>query len=309
MRKRLRHLPTLGAFVTVAELRSFSKAGEALSLTHSAVSHQIRLLEEHLGVRLLTRSPSGVELTGEGATYLTHVKTALNLLEDAEAAMRQRSESRPLRISVLPSFAGSMVVPALLQFLEQNPSIRVEIDARPGLEADELAEVDVFIRYGNGDWPGFKSIKLMDVELFPVCSPVYSERHGPFAEVSDLARVVLLRHTMEPWENWLKAVGANSDTAVQSIIPAGPQYTDARLMLVAACDGQGVALARDVLAERDIREGRLVRLFELRVPSSQGYCVYFRPDALKRASIKVFVEWLVETCARLDQARRSGLTT
>jgi LysR family glycine cleavage system transcriptional activator len=309
MRKRLRHLPTLVAFVSVAELRSFSKAGEALALTHSAISHQIRQLEDHVGIRLLKRLPSGVELTSEGATYLTHVKAALKLLEDAELAIHRQSESRPLRISVLPSFAGSMVVPELLQFLEQNPSVRVEIDARPGLEADDLAEIDVFIRYGKGSWPGFQSIKLMDVDLLAVCSPAYRQRHGPFTDISDLARVVLLRHTMEPWEGWLRAVSGTPGSAVESIIPAGPQYTDARLMLMAACDGQGVALARDVLAERDIREGRLVGLFDVRVPSPQGYCVYFRTEAHSRPTIKLFVDWLVETCGRLHRSRATGPST
>jgi LysR family glycine cleavage system transcriptional activator len=297
MRKRLPPLPTLLAFEAVAELGSFSKAGESLALTHSAVSHQIRQLEEHLGLRLLNRLPSGVALTREGEIYLAEVKAALKLLEAAQVNVKQSVLERPLRISVLPSFASSMVVPELLSFLEQNPSIKVEIDARAGLENDENANVDVFIRYGKGEWPHYESLRLADVELFPVCSPDYVKRHGPFEKLEDLSRVVLLRHTMEPWQGWLKAIGADAEAR---IIPAGPLYTDAKLMLMAACDGQGVALARNVLAEPDLRAGRLVRLFEYRVPSSQGYYAYFRPGATSQPSIRLFLDWLMEVCKRLN---------
>ncbi len=297
MRKRLPPLSCLLAFEAVADLGSFSKAGESLALTHSAVSHQIRQLEEHLGLRLLRRQPSGVVLTPEGAVYLADVKAALKLLETAQQTLRQSVEARPLRISVLPSFASSMVVPELLSFLEQNPQIKIEIDARPGLENDEHSNVDVFVRYGKGEWPNYESIRLADVELFPVCSPGYLAKHGPVERLSDLARVVLLRHTMEPWEGWLRAVGAEGEA---SMIAAGPLYTDARLMLNAACDGQGVALARSVLAEGDLRTGRLVRLFRYHVPSSQGYYAYFRPGATAQPSVRLFLDWLAETCKRLN---------
>lgn len=297
MRKRLPPLPTLLAFEAVAELGSFSKAGESLSLTHSAVSHQIRQLEEHLGLRLLHRLPSGVSLTREGEIYLGEVKTALRLLETAQQVVKQSVLDRPLRISVLPSFAGSMVIPELLSFLQQNPMTKVEIDARQGVENDENANVDVFIRYGKGEWPHYESIRLADVELFPVCSPAYLAAHGPIEKLGDLSRVVLLRHTMEPWEGWLKSIDPESQVR---IIPAGPLYTDAQLMLMAACDGHGVALARNVLAEADLRGGRLVRLFEYRVPSSQGYYAYFRPGADTNPSLRQFLDWLVEVCQRLN---------
>jgi LysR family glycine cleavage system transcriptional activator len=143
----------------------------------------------------------------------------------------------------------------------------------------------------------------MDVQLFPVCSPSYLAKFGPFSDISDLARVVLLRHTMEPWDGWLGAVGQGQ--AGKSIIPAGPLYTDARLMLQAACDGHGVALARDVLAEKDISAGRLVRLFELHVQSEQGYYAFFRPGSMSRPAISMFVDWLVETCCRLQSRPRT----
>lgn len=299
MRKRLPPLPTLLAFEAVADLGSFSKAGEALALTHSAISHQIRQLEEHVGVRLLQRLPSGVVLSPEGRVYLTEIKEVLKRLEMAQVLLNEHAATRPLRISVLPSFASSMLVPELLSFLDQNPTIKIEIDATAGIEKDEQGEVDVFVRYGKGDWPGFGSHKLMDVELFPVCSPDYDKKHGPVTRIADLSRVVLLRHTMEQWDGWLAAVESDQHEG-QAIIPAGPLFTDARLLQLAACDGQGVALVRSVLVEKDIREGRLIRLFQVHVPSAQGYYAYFRPEAALRPPVRLFLDWLVETCKRLQ---------
>lgn len=301
MRRRLPPLSTLLAFEAVAELGSFSRAGEALALTHSAVSHQIKQLEDHVGVRLLQRLPRKVLLTPEGALYLAEVQTALKLLEAADASIRQYSMARPLRISVLSSFAGNFLIPELSAFMEQHASVRVEIDATAGIENDESANVDVFIRYGKGEWPAFESVKLMDVELFPVCSPAYLAKQGPVAQVSDLSRLVLLRHTKEPWDSWLDAAEPALGGSASAILPAGPMYTDARLMLDAACDGQGVALARSVLADADLRGGRLVKLFDFHVASSQGYYAFFRVGALSRPSIKLFVDWLIEVCKRLQR--------
>lgn len=248
---------------------------------------------------MLQRLPRRVLLTPEGALYLTEVQAALKLLEAAEASIRRYSTARPLRISVLSSFAGNFLIPELSTFMEQHASIRVEIDATAGTENDESTDVDVFIRYGKGDWPGFESVKLMDVELFPVCSPAYLAKHVPIARVSDLSRLVLLRHTKEPWDCWLDAAEPALGGCASAILPAGPVYTDARLMLDAACDGQGVALARSVLADADLRSGRLVKLFHLHVASSQAYYAFFRVGALSRPPIGHFVDWLIEVCKRL----------
>lgn len=297
MRKRLPPLHSLVAFEVVSDLQSFSRAGEALSLTHGAVSHQIKQLEEHLGVRLLERLPRKVTLTPEGVVYLREVKAALSLLEAAEIVVKDHAATRPLRISVLPSFAGNLLVPEMLPFLQRNPHIRIEIDATAGLENDEHNDIDVFIRYGTGDWPGFESIQLLPVTLFPVCSPAYADKYGPFLEPKDLARAVLLRHTREPWDFWLTA-NAKLFGQGEEVIAAGPLYSDARLMLDAACDGHGVALARSVLASADLREGRLIRICGAEVESPQAYHAYVRPGARSRPSTQAFIAWLLDIRAR-----------
>lgn len=300
MRKRLPPLNSLIAFEAVSEFESFSRAAEALALTHSAVSHQIKQLEEHLGVRLLERLPRKVILTEEGGVYLREVKAALGQLEGAEGIVRKSAMERPLRISVLPSFAGNLLIPEMLPFLQCNPHIRVEIDATAGRENEEHNDIDVFIRYGSGDWPGFEAIRLLTVRLFPVCSPSYVAKHGPFSEPRDLARAVLLRHTREPWNFWLDAASERLGTAA-AVIPAGPLFSDARLMLDAACDGHGVALARSVLAAAELRDGKLVRACSFEVESPLAYHAYVRPGARSRPSTQVFIDWLASTCSLLDK--------
>jgi LysR family glycine cleavage system transcriptional activator len=298
MRKRLPPLNSLVAFEAVSDLGSFSKAGESLSVTHSAVSHQIKQLEEHLGVRLFERLPRKVVLTAEGTVYLREVRAALSQLEGAEHVLREHSASRPLRISVLPSFAGNLLIPEMLPFLQRNPHIRVEIDATAGIENEESADIDVFIRFGGGDWAGFESVRLLAVRLFPVCSRAYLDKHGPFDAPVDLTRAVLLRHTHEPWDAWLDAAFAGAGGGIP-VIPAGPLFSDARLMLDAACDGHGVALARSVLAAADLRDGKLLPVCNFEVESPRAYHAYLRPSARARPSTQAFVEWLLATCSRL----------
>lgn len=299
-RRKLPQLSTLQAFINVAETGSFSKAALALSLTHSAISHQIRQLEEHLGFKLLDRLSTGVTLTGLGEVYFHEVKEALDRIEQVGNLIKNNFKNRPLKISVLPSFAGSLLVPELLSFLEQNPDIHIEIDANSGTEIDPNNQVDLFIRYGKNNWPNYENIKLMDVELFPVCTPSFIEKYGPINQIEDLAKVVLLRHTMEPWEPWFEALAAgNKEASNIQIIPAGPLYTDAKVMLIAALDGQGVALARDVLVDSDIKQGKLVRLLNFKVQSTQSYFAYYKHEAKGREEFNLFLSWLIGACNQL----------
>lgn len=290
MPRKLPPLHTLTAFEVAAKYGSFSKAAEELALTHGAISHKIKQLEDYLRLRLFVRLPRNVVLTKEGSTFLSEVQAALSMLEAASLRVTTRKEKNALRVNVLPPFAGNLLVRQLPEFLHEHSDIDLEIDATPRLENNDVAGIDVFIRYGSGEWPGFDCVKLMEVELYPVCSPVFLKRHR-LASPSDLESVLLLRHTMEPWEPWFRAANVRCSRP-----PAGPLFTDARLMLDAARDGQGVALARSVLAESDVREGRLVRLFDVAAVSPFAYFALFVPGARNRAEVDAFVVWLIGIC-------------
>lgn len=293
MRRRLPPLHALAVFEAAARHNSFTKAADELCVTHSAISHQIKQLEDYLGVRLFLRLPRAVVLTNEGRSFLAEVQAALETLEAASIRISRKTGTTTLRINVLQPFAGNWLVARLEQFLRDHPEIDLEIEAMQREEARALEEVDISVRYGKGDWKGAEFVKLLDVELFPVCSPSYLEKIGGFERPEDLSKAVLLRHSMEPWDTWFRAVGLHWPRPVM-----GPLYSDARIMLDAAASGQGVALARSVLAEKDMETGHLVRLFNVRVAAPGAYYALFRPGSRVRPEVDAFIVWLMSMCQK-----------
>jgi len=294
MRRRLPPLHALAVFEAAARHNSFTKAADELCVTHSAISHHIKHLEEHLGVRLFVRLSRAVVLTNEGRSFLAEVKTALEALEAASLKISRSESTRTLRVNVLQPFAGNWLVGRLEQFLQDHPEIDLEIEATQREDARALDEVDISVRYGRGDWKGVSAVKLLDVDLFPVCSSAYLEKIGGVEQPEDLCKAVLLRHSMEPWETWFRAVGLQSTAAM------GPLFSDARIMLDAAASGQGIALARSVLAEKDMQAGRLVRLLNMTVPAPGAYYALFRPGSRSRPEVDAFIAWLISLCAKVD---------
>lgn len=289
---KLPPLHALAAFEAVSRLQSFARAADELCVTHGAVSHRIRLLEDHFGTRLLSRRGGSVELTTKGTYLLTAVLDALSTLQEASERL---SGSRPVvRISAGPSSAHNWLILLLGAFYREHPDIDLEISAtkltkqkqRAGVEC---GEVDVAVRYGNKEeWAGLACVKLMDVTLFPVCSPAYHEALGGILTVDDLRRAVLLRLPHEPWQPWFEAARLRWPEP-----SSGPLFGDASLMLDAAANGQGVALARSVLVGRDLQSGRLVRLFDVSIPSSRSYYAVCSASALARPEVNAFIEWLI----------------
>lgn len=289
---KLPPLHALAAFEAVARLQSFARAADELCVTHGAVSHRIRLLEEHFGTRLLLRHGGSVALTTKGTYLLTAVLDALSTLQEASQRL---SDTRPVvRISAGPSSAHNWLVLLLGAFYREHPDVDLEISAtkltkQKQRAAVECGEVDVAVRYSTReDWSGLACVKLMDVMLFPVCSPAYREALGGIRTVADLRKAVLLRLPHEPWQPWFQAAG------LQWREPSsGPLFGDASLMLDAAANGQGVALARSVLVGRDLESARLVRLFEVSIPSARSYYAVCAPGAAGRPEIDAFIEWLI----------------
>lgn len=289
---KLPPLHALAAFEAVARLQSFARAADELCVTHGAVSHRIRLLEDHFGTRLLSRRGGSVALTPKGTYLLTAVLDALSTLQEASERL---SDSRPLvRISAGPSSAHNWLILSLGAFYREHPEIDLEISATKQTKQKQRAsvecgEVDVAVRYGTREeWSGLACAKLMDVTLFPVCSPAYREALGGIHAVADLRRAVLLRLPHEPWQPWFEAAGLRWPEPA-----SGPLFGDASLMLDAAASGQGIALARSVLVERDLASGRLVRLFDVSIPSTRGYYAACSPSAAARPEVHAFIQWLV----------------
>jgi len=300
---KLPPLHALAAFEAVARLHSFARAAEELCVTHGAISHRIKLLERHSGVRLFSRQGSAVTLTTKGTYFLGAVLDALSTLQ--EASKRLADARSVVTISAGPSTAHNWLMPRLGAFYRDHPGIDLEISVtklaprkkRAGLES---GEADVVIRYGSEeDWAGYRSAKLMDVELFPACTSAYREKLGGLAAPADLRGAQLLRLPHEPWKPWFGAAGLAWSEPV-----SGPLFSDASLVLDAAVNGQGVALARSVLVGGELASGRLVRLWEIAVPSSRAYYAVWSERSAARPEVSAFLDWLMRSCRPTHRLRQ-----
>lgn len=288
---KLPSLHALAAFEAVARHQSFARAAEELCVTQSAVSHRIRALEEQFGARFVLRGKHPVMLTPQGTHFLGAVIDALSTLESACA--RLADTRRIVKLSVGPAFARNWLVKRLGAFFRLHDEIDLEVNAVKLAQTSKLAclktgEADVAIRYGaESDWPGFQCVELMRSEVFPVCSPEYASQMSDATHTTSLLDATLLRSPRQPWERWFRAAGMSCDEPRQ-----GPLYSDAALMLDAAAQGQGVALARSALVEHDLATGRLVRLFDVGVPAEFAYYAICRPEVARRAEVASFMDWL-----------------
>jgi LysR family glycine cleavage system transcriptional activator len=287
------HIPslqTLRAFDAAGRHRSYSRAGEELGLTHSAISHRIRQLEALTGGRLFERQGNEMVPTQDGARLLAKVRNALGLLEsifagDAPAARQ------PLTISVSPAFAR-FLVPRLGGFRAEHAEVPVRLD----LSSDPVplgGGIDAAIRYGEGPWPGTRSSRLGGEVLFPVCAP----GHLPVAtEPADLLTATLLRHPWHSWAQWFHAAGITASEPVD-----GPEYRDSSLLLAAAEAGEGVALARGLAAADALAAEALVRLPGPALADKYSYWLV-RPAAGSDPRLDVVESWLKEALRQVQAA-------
>lgn len=296
MRDRLPPLAALRAFETAARQLNFSRAAEELYITHSAVSHQIKALEMHLGVKLFRRSGRAMLLTAEGQRLYGHVREAFTRLQKGVAELKPEARRGTLTVSVLPGFAARWLVPRLPGFYRRHPELDVNLRATTGLTDFRREDVDLAVRFGPGSWPGLTAEKLLDEEIFPVCSPQY--RGGKLPRTpEELLGCTLLHHVYEPWEEWFRAVGLKT-----AAIPPGPGFSESNLLLKAAVEGQGVALALGVLVQSELKSGELKQCHPSLKARYAYYLVHPQQEPLP-PKVKAFKSWLKEE-ARPAKPRR-----
>jgi len=290
-RRRLPPLNALRAFEAAARHLSFTRAADELAVTQAAVSHQVKTLEEWLGLKLFQRQNRTIHLTRQGQAYLPAVRQALDLVAEATRRLVDTDARGPLTVSVLPSFAAKWLLPRLSQFRARHPEIDVRISTSDHLVDFMRDDVDMAVRMGRGGWSGLTAIKFLDEDLFPVCSPSLLEGPHPLKRPEDLKHHTLLHDDMrQDWRTWFLAAG------VEGIDPTrGPGYTDSSMVIQAAVEGQGVALGRSALAASDLASGRLVKPFEVTLPAGFAYYVVFPPAAIEQPKVKAFVDWLLAT--------------
>ena len=294
MTARLPSLNGLRAFEAAARHLSFTRAASELNVTQTAISHQIRRLEEELGIRLFIRKNRALALTTKARDYLPGVRAAFNDLRLATDQLLRKGEDNVLTVSTLASLAVKWLLPRLSTFQKAHPKIDVRITTSTSLVEFRSGDVDAAIRYGRGHWQGLRADWLMADELFPVCSPALLTSRRPLRTPEDLRDHVLL-HTgasdSDDWRLWLTAAGLPTEISKQ------PGITfDLSLMTVqAAVDGIGVAMGRTSYVQDDIAKGRLVVPFNITLPADAGFYLVSPEGSADPPKLKAFRDWLLAT--------------
>ena len=277
------------AFEACARHGSFARAARELNVTPSAVSHRIRDLEQSVGEPLFVRGAGRVSLTIAGARYLDGVREALERLAGlARPALGERTRER-LRIVSPPTFARQLLAPRLASFAAAHPAVELEMSLSIPFSEVKAAEADVEIRFGDGRFHGPPARKLFDEMLFPVASAAYARRLAPHGAPTpaDIARADLLRNPRDAWRDWFAAAGIDAPEP-----RGGPLFNDLGLLVEAAAQGQGVALARSVLARAWLDSRAVVRLSPIEAPSRNAYYVLVEDAVAQRPAVRAFVDWL-----------------
>jgi len=294
MSRRLPPLNALKAFEAAARNLSFTKAADELFVTQAAVSHQIKTLEEHLGLKLFLRKNRSLLLTEEGQGYFLDIRDIFTQLIDATEKLLARGAKGSLTVSLTPSFAIQWLVPRLNLFNEAHPDIDVRIKAQDQDENSLTDDVDVAIYYGRGNWSGIETHKLHTEYMVPLCSPMLLNSTIQMNTPADLQKHVLLHDmTRRNWKTWMKTAGVRDIKVNQ-----GPIFSHSSMVLQAAVHGQGVALGNSVLAKPDIDAGRLVIPFSHYLESKNAFYLVFRESQSELGKIVSFKDWMLGLVAQ-----------
>jgi LysR family glycine cleavage system transcriptional activator len=289
---------------------SFRKAAEELHVTPAAISHQLKGLEDYLGVKLFRRGNRRVELTPVAQVAAEHLHAGFRAIVDAVEHLRTGDRSNLLTVSAAPSFAGKWLMPRLYRFVSKHPQVDVRLSARMrsarpeargapvrrDINDSSLDESDVAIRFGDGDFPEMDARLLLRLDVAPMLSPRLANAGPPLGAPSDLRHFPLLhddtayfRSGRLNWDCWLQEVRATGvDTS------RGVHFSHANLAIDAAIDGLGVVMSVPALAGADLASGRLFLPFAEQVPADYAYYIVCEPGAMERPAIQAFVEWMVD---------------
>lgn len=300
MSRELPPLNALRAFEAAGRHLSLTKAARELHVTAAAVSHQVRGLEDYLGLKLFRRVGNSLLLTDAGQTCLPGLGEGFDRLAGAIERLEQHDARGPLQLSVAPAFASKWLVPRLERFDAAQPDIDVRISA--SLEVVELDRegFDAAIRLGRGSYPGLEAYELFAESVVPMCSQVLIEGPRPLRAPADLRHQVLLHddslgfeRAAPDWPMWLKAAGVKGVDASR-----GPHFSHPDHAMQAAMDGAGVVLGWRTLATEDVAAGRLVVPFDVALPMGLGFYFVCSQLASERPKIVAFRDWLLEESRR-----------
>jgi LysR family glycine cleavage system transcriptional activator len=310
-------LNALRAFEAAARHSSFKIAAKEMHVTPGAVSHQVKLLEQYLGVQLFRRLTRALELTTEAHAMLPKVREGLDALHAAVERVRSREEMASLTVVTPPNFAARWLMPRLSGFTRAHPKIELHLAARQSMvdqhengafvvpEADSRADSPaVMVRFGSGHYPGSHVDEVFSAVYVPVCSPRLLEGEHPLRKPEDLRHHTLLHDdtvseegARPSWNDWLQSVGVTDIDATR-----GPHFSNAALAMDAAIEGMGVTLAIKSLVTSEIETHRLAEPFDIAAPTGYAYYLVTPESAAQNRAVAAFREWL------LDESRQERVT-
>lgn len=290
MARRMPPFAALRAFEGAARLGNLRLSGEELSLSVSAVSHQIKSLEEFLGTALFHRDKNKLQLTAPGKDYLLELTRALDLIASATARIEQERHSNSVSINLFSSLAAMWLLPRLASFRKLEPDVDVRvitanepIDFRSGL-------LDMAIRYGDKPPETGKTTLLFRDVAFPVCAPAYRDEFPRFDPSSDLSRQTIITTQSSPgeWTEWFSYIGFTGKPPEHTI-----EFDSRALALEAAMDGLGIAMGRTPYVDRALAAGRLVRFNKRTLSTGQSYFLAMTESAMRSKAARSFSNWLI----------------
>jgi LysR family glycine cleavage system transcriptional activator len=297
MSRRLPPLNALKAFEAAARHESFTRAADELCVTQGAVSQQVKALEGSLGIVLFARERQRLVITPAGREYLAVIRDALDRIAMGTERLMQSRSSGVLTVSTSPDFAAKWLVNRLGRFAESHPEIDLRVSATMHQVDFVRDDVDLAVRHGDGKWPGLDVVRLCSERLFPVCSPKLLSEDQSIATASDLLKFPLLRlDDWTNWNRWFEVAGVARPDA------RGPVFNRASMLIDAAVDGQGVALARTALAAWDMLTGRLIKPIDISLRMANTYWIVCPKAASTPPKVVTFRKWLMAEAA--EDARR-----
>lgn len=299
-------LNALRAFEAAARHGSFSDASVELNVTSAAVGQLVRSLEDWLGTPLFHRSSSGrtrLTTTEAADRALPEIRAGLDRLSAGLERMKEAAGGGILTVAASPAFAAKWLLPRIDRFQSRCPDTDVRLDTSLKLSDYVAQGIDVGVRYGAGSWAGLTTERLMEEDVFPVCSPTLLQSNT-FETPSDLSGQTLIHDLsvdpaigFETWDTWFQKAGVGSLSS-----PRGLRVNSSAAVLQAAVDGHGIALARSILAADDVSSGRLVRLFpDIAVTSALAYYIAYRPERRNLPRLLQFREWLFEEAETMNE--------
>lgn len=300
MARTLPPLHLLQLFEAAGRNLSFKKAAKELYLTPSAISHQVKALEQNLDIVLFKRLTRGVRLTAAGENYLLVVQDVFQTLAKGTNALKQEFSSLSLRIATFSTIASNIIFPRLSLFQDEFPNTKLKIDTSTEWVDLRYEEFDLALRLGDGNWPGVVSQKMFDLEVTPVCSPAFYQKHQ-LTSVLQISNVPLLElsNRVDSWSHWGDDVGVSPIEHTSSIV-----LSSYDAMIQAAQQGLGLALGALPLENMAIKNGNLIRPFKEKNAFSQACYATYRADDKRSEEIDTLFAGLSNRLSQTQPVNR-----